>query len=133
MQRRSANARYPAACAALATLAALPIATTLALWSHSLPAGVVHEFAAVQTFALHCESSPRRIDLLAALQRWALSLWGAGVLVLSAHLVWTCRAVSLLKNSGEPAAAASRPGAAFAPASGSPAPYASSSPRSPRA
>ena len=91
-RRRSANVRYAASCAALATLALLPAITTALLYARALP---------MDARALPIVANPRalgdiprtagsvwfgsesgRIVWLTLLQAWALPLWSVGVVSL---------------------------------------------------
>ncbi len=108
LRKRSAHARYLAACAALAVLAVMPVVTAAVAYT---PVGVaslnLYRTAGAPP-AISAEpggaGSPQT-DWLARLQSWALPAWSLGVLLFSVRLVWGCRQVSLLRRRGEPAAA----------------------------
>src|SRR5438105_1231727 len=109
-RRRSANVRYAASCAALATLALLPAITTALLYARALP---------MDARALPIVANPRalgdiprtagsvwfgsesgRIVWLTLLQAWALPLWSVGVLLFSVRLAWGGAHISALRRRG---------------------------------
>jgi TonB family protein len=107
LKNRSASARYLASSAALAVLAILPVLTTWALYRSNAPvrdtAGLV---AAVWPAAAALpRAAGAQLAWLPRLQALALPLWFAGVFVFSLRLAWGCRQVSVLRRTGERAAA----------------------------
>ena len=106
LRKRSANARYLAACAALAILAVLPIVTTAILYSRPAAIAVNHGTAASASEPVLPAALRGAVASLAwmeLLQTWALPVWSLGVLLFSMRLVWGCRQVSILRRRGEPA------------------------------
>jgi beta-lactamase regulating signal transducer with metallopeptidase domain len=100
MRKRSANARYVVSCAALAMQAALPVWTTVFLYS-----------SPVANF--HAPSLPLRMGLIqpntsSDWQGWALPLWLAGVLIFSIRLGWGYLQVAALRKRGTDAESALR-------------------------
>ena len=106
LRRRSAQARYLAACAALAVLAAMPVITA---WMAYAPSGVVVNDRQLTASASAVVSPERAVpaspaaNWLSTLETWALPAWSLGVLLFSVRLVWGCRQVSLLRRRGEAA------------------------------
>ena len=97
-RKRSANARYLVSCAGLAVQAALPVWTTVALYSRP-----------VTNF--HAPGLPLRIGLIqpnssSDWQSWAVPLWLAGVLIFSIRLGWGYLQVSALRKRGTDAESA---------------------------
>jgi beta-lactamase regulating signal transducer with metallopeptidase domain len=94
MRGCSANARYVASCVALSAQAALPVLTTLLLYS-SPPL----------RYASNEASVPVRIALMSPTasidwQDWAVRLWLAGVLIFSMRLGWGYLQVAALRKRG---------------------------------
>jgi len=106
LRRRSAQARYAASCAALALLAALPVATGFLAYSAPATASTASApAAAVSPGAgyVALRTGPLPMAWLAAMQGWALPVWSLGVLLFSVRAVWGCRQVSLMRRRGAPA------------------------------
>ncbi|SPF31326.1 membrane hypothetical protein [Candidatus Sulfopaludibacter sp. SbA4] len=107
MRKRSSNARYLAACAAMALLALLPVVTATVLYTRPIAAPIQTHAAVSEAPSIPAPSvgagvpQPAWLELL---QSWALPAWSLGVLLFSVRLVWGCRQVSLLRRRGEPAA-----------------------------
>jgi beta-lactamase regulating signal transducer with metallopeptidase domain len=97
LRHRSANARYVACCAALAIMAALPVATMIVLSDRqelsapaSLAAPITLTSASGDTFQIGSvppTADTRSIDWLTALTPWMLPVWLAGVVVCSLRLL----------------------------------------------
>ncbi len=114
MRQRSAHARYAVACAALALMAVMPVATMAALYTQPLPAADVA--TTVPSFAVSVSSagasalgdapaviSIRDVSWLSTLQTWALPAWLIGVLLFSIRLVSASAHTVALKRRTEPA------------------------------
>ncbi len=102
LRKHSPNARYLAACAALALLAILPFATAFGLYT---PATVSRE-SAVLTLTIRAVWSgnlPAPQQFIAAAQPWILRLWLLGVTFLSIRLVWTGARIASLRQAATPA------------------------------
>ena len=102
LRKHSPNARYLAACAALALLAILPFVTAFGLYT---PATVSRE-SAVLTLTIRAVWSgnlPAPQRWLAAAQPWILRLWLLGVTFLSIRLVWTGARIASLRQAATPA------------------------------
>jgi beta-lactamase regulating signal transducer with metallopeptidase domain/Flp pilus assembly protein TadD len=105
LRRRSANARYAAACLALALLAAAPALTTYVLYQR--PAGpprVATDSPLTEARGLVVQlASTRPTPALAIVQSWALPAWAFGVILFSLRMVWGCAQVAALRRNGGPA------------------------------
>src|SRR4249919_1238558 len=81
LKKRSAHARYIAACSALIALAVLPVATTLLLYARTasnVPAPTMSGIA--QWISSNDETAVRSQALwLAWFEAWALPVWSLGV------------------------------------------------------
>lgn len=104
MRKSSASARYVASCAALALLAALPVATALRAYAPRT-AGDASPLTVIAV-AAQAARAPSAIDWWAAAQRWLAPVWACGVLLLSIRMLWGCARVSRLKRQGDAAAPA---------------------------
>jgi len=106
LRKRSSNARYLAACAALAFLAVLPVITASVLYTRPIAAPVNLRFGVSEAPAFPAPSGGGvpQAAWLELLQSWALPAWSLGVLLFSVRMVWGCRQVSVLRRRGEPAA-----------------------------
>jgi beta-lactamase regulating signal transducer with metallopeptidase domain len=111
LRHSSANARYLAACAALAVMAALPIVTTIVLSERasgaasSLPATVFAAPPADDTLPLTATSpaaDARSVAWLASLKPWLLPIWLAGVTVCSLRLVMAGLHTVVLRRRSDP-------------------------------
>ena len=97
LRHRSANARYVVCCAALALMAALPVATLVVLSDRhelsvpaALSAPITLTSASGDTFKIDYLSPPaetRSTDWLATLTPWMLPVWLTGVAVCSLRLL----------------------------------------------
>lgn len=111
LRNRSARARYLAGCVALAVMAALPVITACVVYRAPsaqpalVPSGSLAP-AAIRA-AVHAAAGSS-VDWAAALERWALLAWSAGVLLCSLRLVWAARRISLLRRRATLPAAAVR-------------------------
>jgi Zn-dependent protease with chaperone function len=76
LQRRSAQSRYLASCAALAVMAVLPVATAFSLYRQSAAGG----------------GEPG--------EDWTLPLWAAGVLIFSLRPFWSLTRIYALRRRG---------------------------------
>ena len=105
LRTRSANARYIAACAALAALAVMPVITTAVLYLQDIPiaAGVRTAADISKTVTAWSVTDFRAMAWLARLQSWALPVWSLGVLLFSARLVLGCKHAFALGRRGAPA------------------------------
>lgn len=110
LRNRSANARYVVSCAALALMAALPVATMLILAdrhevsaSSARSAPITLTSATGDTFGIDSVPSTggaRSINWIAALTPWLLPVWLTGVIVCSLRLVTaSLHTVSLKRRS----------------------------------
>ena len=115
-RHRSANARYAAACGALALMVVLPILTTGVFYLRALPANLVSlatagtarktvEDAQAMT-AVWIGTGIQPTAWMARLQQWALPLWSVGVLLFSLRPVCSGAHAVALKRQSEPAHAA---------------------------
>jgi hypothetical protein len=107
LRKRSANLRYVVSCVALAVLAVAPILTAILYWRrHAVAAAVGAQSDALPqlTTVILAVSGPAATNWLRAWATWMLPVWAAGVLALSIRMVWSCRQVTRLRRSGEPAA-----------------------------
>lgn len=104
LRRRSANARYAAACAALAILAVAPIATTLVLYRpHASAAIAAAPPAAQPPLPLVPARVPLNPAALATVRVWALPLWACGVIILSLRLLLAYSQIARIRRRGRPA------------------------------
>lgn len=106
LRKRSAKARYAAACLALALLAAAPPLTTYFLYQRPA-AGRPHvatgsPLTGARGLVVQLAST-RQAPVLAIVQSWALPAWAFGVLLFSLRMVWGCAQVAALRRNGRPA------------------------------
>jgi bla regulator protein blaR1 len=103
MRKSSAQARYLAACAALALAAVLPLITAMVILRNApaaaSSAGAILTLPAIAAAGTGSQSA----NWLALIQKWALPVWSCGVLIFSLRLTWGCRQISVLKRRGTPA------------------------------
>ena len=109
LRRRSASARYAAACLALAVLAALPPITAWVVYAHAAAGPAIVPAAHVPVSAPAApppisHAAAGATDWVARAQSWALPLWSMGVLLFSIRLLWGARQVHRLRRRGSPAA-----------------------------
>jgi beta-lactamase regulating signal transducer with metallopeptidase domain len=101
LRRRSANARYAVACAALALLVVLPAITTWMLYDHPF---ATHRGAVVLAPLPDLPALPApAFDWLAGLRAWAVPVWACGVLFFALRMAWGCAQVATLRRRGEDA------------------------------
>ena len=107
LRKQSPQLRYVIGCAALLTLAALPLITAVALYdpyatNHPGPAAVTLTIRSVWNGSL----SPTALSVQRWLDRaqpWMLQGWILGVAFLSIRLAWLGARISQLRKSGGPA------------------------------
>jgi len=104
LRKKSPNARYVAACAALFLLAAAPAATTVFLYTSGGTAGT--SFAAGAAGVVLEPEVPSFTSnvWLARAQSWTLPAWSLGVLLFSLRLMLGYRHAFVLRRRGKPAA-----------------------------
>ena len=113
LRHRSPNARYLTCCAALALMAAVPLATTAATMARSLAATAASGATEVLPVApagttASAVSFGNGLQLVQpewvwAIRAWALPLWIAGVLLLSLRLAVAGGHAMVVKRRGQPA------------------------------
>jgi beta-lactamase regulating signal transducer with metallopeptidase domain len=106
LRKRSAQARYLAALAALEVLAALPVVTAVRVYrAPSSPVIILRGAAAVPAdiFKAAVHQAAASGGWLTALQTWALPLWSLGVLFFAFRAVWGCGRISLMRRRAKPA------------------------------
>src|SRR5688572_15202764 len=111
LRRASANARYLVCCAALALMAALPVATTIVMsqrgFDDRAPIGatlIIETPAddAAQREGAVAARETGRLDWLVTLTPWALPAWLFGVLACSLRLVLASAHAVVLKRRSDP-------------------------------
>jgi beta-lactamase regulating signal transducer with metallopeptidase domain len=118
LRHRTANARYLLACAALALMALVPVATAAALYIRALRADAGLP-AATGTVAVRTMAAPSPTSAsiarhsagplvpdagwIARMQPWALPVWIIGVLAFSLRLISAGMQVRRLEHRSEPA------------------------------
>jgi uncharacterized protein (TIGR03435 family) len=115
LRNRPAHLRYAVSCVALLVLTLLPLLTVATLWtwagaprSDEAGAGALLSSAASRAANMPqtmlqvwwVPDSPR-VLWLEQIQRWALPVWSAGVLLFSIRLAWGCRHSFILRR-GDP-------------------------------
>jgi uncharacterized protein (TIGR03435 family) len=115
LRRRSPNARYVAACVALAAMFVVPVLTMIAQYRRTTDPAAVTVVSARPVPAVTSYSqgtsriwtdepaAPQSVAL-PLLEAWTLPLWLAGVLVFSLRFVSAATHVTTLYRRGEPAA-----------------------------
>jgi TonB family protein len=105
LKKRSANARYVAACLAMAALAGVPVATAVLLYSR----GVTHVSPPAAIGIAQWISSggaapaqPQSI-WLAWFDSWAVPVWSLGVVIFSMRLAFGYGHAFVLRRRGKPA------------------------------
>jgi beta-lactamase regulating signal transducer with metallopeptidase domain len=101
LRRRAAQARYLAACAALAILAALPFLTAYLVYRPETavePVRIMRAWTAGPT-GIGAATSPFG---LANFQAWVLPIWSLGVLAFSLRLVWGSRQLFAWRQQSAP-------------------------------
>jgi len=103
LRNRSANARYLASCAALALMAALPIATVWMLYPHSAAIAIASSLSPVVPAAVRIASQFAPLAWIALWRQWTLPVWSIGVFLFALRLVLSCRHVAALRRMGRAA------------------------------
>jgi TonB family protein len=102
LRKKSANARYLAACCALAVLAVLPVATTLTFYGALQPAASsVKTLPSAAGNAGETTLMDAGAKWLSPLQTWTLPIWSIGVLIFSLRLVLGYRHAFRLRRYGK--------------------------------
>jgi TonB family protein len=107
LKKRSADARYIAACGALVLMGVAPAMTAWLIYSGSVPSRVTGGTLLVSTSGIGGAPAGFQTYLSwpAAVQQWALPLWSIGVLLFSVRLALGCKYAFLLRRRGSPAGA----------------------------
>jgi len=107
LKKRSADARYIAACGALVLMGVAPALTAWLIYSGSVPSRVTGGTLLVSTSGIGGAPAGFQTYLSwpAAVQQWALPLWSIGVLLFSVRLALGCKYAFLLRRRGSPAGA----------------------------
>jgi beta-lactamase regulating signal transducer with metallopeptidase domain len=108
LRKRSAQARYLAALAALEALAVLPVVTAVRVYT-ALPSSAMGTTNAAPIPAdilkVAMQQAAASGRWMAALETWALPVWSFGVLVFALRAVWGCRRISAMRRRAVSASA----------------------------
>src|ERR1035438_5452343 len=106
LRKRSAQARYLAALAALEVLAVLPVVTAVRVYSAPPSSAMVFRSAAAipaEIIKVAVAQAAASGSWIAALETWALPVWSFGVLIFALRAVWGCGRISVMRRRATPA------------------------------
>src|SRR5215510_7167405 len=105
LKKRSANARYVAACSALAALAVLPVATTALLYLRGVGSVSTPAAIGIAQWISTSGTTPARPPSIwvAWFEAWAIPVWSLGVGLFSMRLALGYQHAFKLRRRGKPA------------------------------